>query len=277
MDRHRPTFFERFDTSASSMAEGVNQDSMEVHCGRCGKPLIFRLEDLKGKRTIDCEACEKRRPAGHGLPITRSSHLVASTDAGTVEGLESLGPHALLDQAGNPLSRRLQRVLAAIPPRLRKRFPAFGDDLLVTEVLEEAGRRITALERESGPVTDLEAYAWATAVNIATSRMRHPSMRVASSALGSVESQAVLGSLPSIQGSPEHIEATILVREVLAQLPAEERRLCSLKRAGLSSREIAREWGTSIARVNILFYRVKRKIRHALRLDGAQVPSSRKG
>src|SRR4029077_17121659 len=192
MDRHRPTLFKRLGKSPAgspNLAERVDQDSMAVHCGRCGKLLIFRLEDLKDQRTIDCEACEKRRPDGNGLPITRPSHVPASPDTETREGLESLGPHILLDKAGNPLSPRLQHVLAAIPPRLRKRFPAFGDDLLVTEVLEEAGRRIAALERESGPVSDLGAYAWATAVNIATSRMRHPSMRFASSALGSEQSQ----------------------------------------------------------------------------------------
>ena len=107
--------------------------------------------------------------------------------------------------------------------------------------------------------------------------MQHPSMRLASSTLGSEESQAALGTLPSTQGSPEHIEADILVREVLAQLPAEERSLCFLKQAGLSSREIARKWGISIASVNMLFYRVKRKIRHALGTADAPVSSSRAG
>jgi DNA-directed RNA polymerase specialized sigma24 family protein len=102
-------------------------------------------------------------------------------------------------------------------------------------------------------------------------------MRLACSTLGSKESEAVFGTLPSTQGSPEQIEADILVREVLAQLPAEERSLCFLKQAGLSSREIAREWSTSIARVNTLFYRVKRKIRHAVRVARARVSSSRTG
>jgi DNA-directed RNA polymerase specialized sigma24 family protein len=280
MDQHPPTLLERLRRSLAldpKMAERIGPNSMAAHCGRCGTPLIIRLEDIKDRRTIDCDACEKRRPAGNGLPITRSSHVPAPADAGTVDGLASVGTHVLLDDAGNPLSRRLQQVLGAIPPRLRKRSPAFGDDLLVTDVLEEAGRRIAAHERASGPVADLDAYAWVTVVNVARSRMRHPSMRVASSMLGSEESQAVLGTLPSTQGSPEQIEADILVREVLAQLSPEERWLCSLKQEGLSSREIAREWSTSITRVNILFYRAKRKIRDALRVAGAGVPSPRTG
>ena len=188
MDHHLPTLFERIGKSRASgpnMAEGVGHDSMAVHCGRCGKPLIIRLEDIKDKRTIDCDGCEKPRPAGNGLPIPRPSHVPASADAGSVDGLESLGTHVLVDDAGNPLSLRLQRVLGAIPPRFRKRFPAFGDDLLVTEVLEEAGRRIAAYERASGPVADLDPYAWATVLNVARSRMRHASMRLACSTLGS--------------------------------------------------------------------------------------------
>jgi DNA-directed RNA polymerase specialized sigma24 family protein len=254
------------------MAERIGPDSMAAHCGRCGTPLIIRLQDIKDRRTIDCDACEKQRPVVNGLPLTRSNHVPAPADAGSVDGLASLGTHVLVDDIGNPLSRRLQHVLGAIPLRLRKRFPAFGDDLFVTDVLEEAGRRIVARERASGPVADLDAFAWVTVLNVARSRMRHPSMRLASSMLGSAESQTVLGTLPSTQGSPEQIEADILVREVLAQLSSEERSLCFLKQEGLSSREIARKWSTSIARVNILFYRVKRKIRHALRVAGAGVP-----
>jgi DNA-directed RNA polymerase specialized sigma24 family protein len=280
MDQHPPTLLERLRRSLAldpKMAERIGPDSMAAHCGRCGTPLIIQLQDIKNRRTIDCDACEKQRPGGNGLLTTRSSDMPAPADAGTVDGMASLGTHVLLDDAANPLSRRLQHVLGAIPPRLRKRFPALGDDLFVTDVLEEAGRRIVARERSSGPVADLDAFAWVTVLNVARSRMRHPTMRLASSMLGSEESQVVLATLPSTQGSPEQIEADILVREVLAQLSPEERGLCSLKREGLSSREIAREWSTSITRVNILFYRAKRRIRDALRVAGADVPSSRAG
>ena len=118
-----------------------------------------------------------------------------------------------------------------------------------------------------GRVRDPEAavgYLRTTVVNLARSRMRHSSMRLVRSTLGSEESDAVFGTLPSTHGAPEHIEAAILVQEVLAHLTAEERWLCSRKQLGFSSREIAREQDTSVARVNTLFYRVKRKIRNAL-------------
>jgi DNA-directed RNA polymerase specialized sigma24 family protein len=226
--------------------------------------LMMRLEDIKEKHTIDCEACGKPLPTGNALLITRASRGSAASHAGSGDGKESLGTHAILDDAGNVLSTRLQGVLSAILPRFRHRFPALSDELLVTEVLEEAGRRIADHERASGPVDNLDGYAWVTVLNVARSRMRHSSMRLARATLGSEESHAVFDTLPSTHGAPEHIEAAILVQEVLAHLTAEERWLCSRKQWGLSSREIAREQGTSVARVNTLFYRVKRKIRNAL-------------
>ena len=39
-----------------------NEDLLVVNCGRCGKPLIVRLSDIKDKRSIDCSACEKQLP-----------------------------------------------------------------------------------------------------------------------------------------------------------------------------------------------------------------------
>src|SRR5260221_12657902 len=111
MDQDRPTLIERIRSAASgpNMAECVGHDSMAVHCGRCGKPLVMLLEDIKDKRTIDCDACEKQRPVGNGLPIPRPSHVPASADAGRADGLESLGAHVLLDEAGNPLTRGIPR------------------------------------------------------------------------------------------------------------------------------------------------------------------------
>jgi DNA-directed RNA polymerase specialized sigma24 family protein len=191
--------------------------------------------------------------------------------------MASLSTHAFLDAAGHPLSARLQRALGAIAPRVQHRFAAFGDELLVTDILEEAGCRIADQERASGPVDNLDGYAWVTVLNVARSRIRHSSMRLVRSTLASHESDAVFDTLPSRRGSPEEIEAAVLVQQVLAQLTAEERWLCDRKQWGLSSREIAQEQGTSVACVNTLFYRVKRKIRHALHHGSGGARSSRAG
>src|SRR5436309_11088667 len=167
------------------MAEHDRDDSMEVHGGRCGKLLIVRLEDIKEKRTIDCGACENTLPAQNELPVTRLWRASASAPVGARDGTESLATHALLDDVGQPLSPRLQRVLDDIAPKFRQRFPALGDELLVTEVLEEAGRRIANHERASGPVENLDAYTWVTVRNLARSRIRQSSMRLLRSTLGS--------------------------------------------------------------------------------------------
>ena len=158
----------------------------------------------------------------------------------------------------------LQEVLRDILPRLHSRVPALGNDLLVTEVLEEAGRRIAAQEAKSGLVSNLPAYAWRTVLNVLRSRLRRAPMRLERATLGSEASDTVLRTLTTSVGTPEQIEADILVQEVLAQLTDEDKALCNWKRLGFSSREIARARGISVANVNTQFYRLKRRIRDVL-------------
>ena len=57
--------------------------------------------------------------------------------------MESLRKLGLLDAEGKPVEDRLSKVLNALLPRFRRRFPAIQDDVEVTEVFEEAARRIT--------------------------------------------------------------------------------------------------------------------------------------
>jgi RNA polymerase sigma factor (sigma-70 family) len=178
--------------------------------------------------------------------------------------MDPLGKQALLDADGKPLSARIQEVLRDMLPRLQSRIPALGNDLLVTEVLEEAGRRIAAQEAKGGPVSNLPAYAWRTVLNVLRSRLRRAPMRLERATLGSEASDAVLRTLTTSVGTPAQIEADILVQQVLAQLTDEEQALCTLKRLGFSSREIARALGISVANVNTQFYRLKRRIRDVL-------------
>ena len=85
---------------------------MEVHCGRCGTAL----DALKGKRTIDCDACER---ATRGESVTRHA-LVARVRVrppGTRDGVRSSGTRLFLDGLGHLLSPRLQRVLGDLAPK----------------------------------------------------------------------------------------------------------------------------------------------------------------
>jgi hypothetical protein len=40
-------------------SSGVDDDEIEVNCGRCGKSMIVRLADIDDKRMIDCVDCER--------------------------------------------------------------------------------------------------------------------------------------------------------------------------------------------------------------------------
>ena len=42
-------------------------ETLVVHCGRCGTPLLITLTDLGDARTIDCEKCATRAPLSSGL------------------------------------------------------------------------------------------------------------------------------------------------------------------------------------------------------------------
>lgn len=51
-------------------------------------------------------------------------------------------PH-LLDERGQPFSVRIERLLRSCIPKLRHQFPALrNDEILLTQVLEEGGRRL---------------------------------------------------------------------------------------------------------------------------------------
>lgn len=175
--------------------------------------------------------------------------------------MESVGTQILLDANGKPLSARIQSVLRDLLPRFRNRFVTLDDEVLIIEIFEEAGQLIADVEAASGEATNLEAYAWRTVSNVACSRLRHSSMKLARATLGSKASQAALDTLPAREGTREQIEADILVGELAATLSAEGRALIVRKQAGCSSREIARELGTSVGRVDTLFWRIKRKFR----------------
>jgi RNA polymerase sigma factor (sigma-70 family) len=183
--------------------------------------------------------------------------------------MESLSTPELIDERGRPLDVRIQRALHALRSRLRKRFPGLDDDTAVTEVLEQTGRRIGDHEKTKGPVDNLRAYAWVIARNIARSRMRRAASRLARATLASEASQAVFDELPSNVGTPEQIEADILQREVFAHLTNSERWMLGQRYLGFSSREIARQMGTTEDNVNTLFYRLRRKLTNVL---GRRVP-----
>ena len=175
--------------------------------------------------------------------------------------MEHLRNLRLLDEQGKPLDSRIESVLKRLLRKFLKRFPSLRDDLIVTEVFEEAGRKIANRERETGRIERLHGYAWVTVRNTGTSRLRRGSSQLAQHTLPADDSDAALAAMPAARGTVEEIERGILMEQVMAHLSPEERLVLFLKiKAGFSSEQVARFRGTSVNAVDILFARTKRKI-----------------
>jgi RNA polymerase sigma factor (sigma-70 family) len=177
--------------------------------------------------------------------------------------MESVARETLLDADGRPLDPRIQAVLRELVPRFRRRFFTLRDDLLITEILEEAGRRIAQHKATFDSAENPGAYAFRILCTEALSRLRRSSMRLERATIGSDAGQSVIESQPSRYGTPEQVEANILLDEHLSRLTDEEQDLCMWKKSGYTSREIARKLGTSPGYVDNLFYRIKHKCEEA--------------
>lgn len=173
----------------------------------------------------------------------------------------------LLDSHGRPLADHIQEVLARLRPRLRRQFPALRDEIMVIDILEEAGRRIANRER-SGPIEKLHGYAWVTIRGVAISEMRRPAAQLDRRTLAPEASANLIASAPAAHGSAEQIERRILLREVFATLTPEERRVFAWKQLGFSSPEIAKLQGRTVTAIDVLFTRARQKARALLRRDG---------
>ena len=186
--------------------------------------------------------------------------------------MEHLRTIGLLDSNGKPLAERIQRVLAYLLPKLRRQYPALREDeIALTEVLEEAGRRIAMREERGGPIEKLHGYAWVTIRCVATSHIRRASTQLIQKTVAAEASDALIATLPAVSGSAEEIERNILMREVSEHLSQEEWVTCLLKLEGFTSQEIAKRHGRSVVAVDTLFSRAKEKLRKALRTKADSV------
>ena len=190
--------------------------------------------------------------------------------------MEHLRTIGLLDSDGQPFQQRIERVLIQLLPRLRREFPALQDEVGLTEILEEAGRRIRHRE-ERGPIERLHGYAWVTVRSIAMSRMRLGLYKLNQKTLDSETGNARLLTTPSATGTAAEVEQRLLLRELLGTLSREERMICLWKKAGFSSQEIALHQGRTAVSVDTIFSRAKQKIRNALGMDAVtDLPARRR-
>lgn len=164
----------------------------------------------------------------------------------------------LISPDGTPLDRRLARVLLGMRRRLCREFPIGEDEVVIVEILEEAGRRLMARERRGGPITNLYGFAWVTLRNVASSRLARARSKVC---LAEVTEPALLAQLQARDGAPDRIERRILLLEVLSRLAPHERQICVWKYAGVSTAAIARRQGRQVSAVDAIYSRAKRKLR----------------
>jgi RNA polymerase sigma factor (sigma-70 family) len=186
--------------------------------------------------------------------------------------MEHLRRPRLLDESGNPFNTRVEGVLAYLVPRCQRQFPALRDDLALTEVLEEAGKRIARREARSGPIEKLHGYAWVTIRSVAQSFMRRGSSRLGQKTLGLDEARAAVAHVPADSNTLEQIERETLFRELFAQLTPDERLVCASKLAGFTSEEIAKHRGGSTGAVDTLFSRARQKFRNVLGVQHSEAP-----
>jgi DNA-directed RNA polymerase specialized sigma24 family protein len=175
--------------------------------------------------------------------------------------MESLRKFGLLDANGKPLDERLDKALNDLVPRFRRRFPAIQDEVEITEVFEEAARRIEKRERQSGPIEKLRGYAWKALESIGVSAYRRSTMQVRLKRVESRTGPDIVSRLQAWDGSVEQIERDILLREIEMCLTPEEARIFHLKALGFSSDEIAQHRGSSVNSVDKVMSRLKQKFR----------------
>ena len=179
--------------------------------------------------------------------------------------MESSTRTPLLDDRGRPLPDRIQLVLDELVPRFRRKFSMIRDEVVVVEILEQAGQQIVRREEREGRIERLYGFAWVTVRNVAISRLRRSPYLLEQSTVGSAESAAALGRLTAEESSPAAIEYKVLLAQVLGRLSSRERMIVIWKKSKRSSREIADHLGTSVSCVDTAFCRIRQKVKRLLR------------
>ena len=178
--------------------------------------------------------------------------------------MESSTRSPLLDQFGKPLPDRIQQVLEDLAAKFRRKFRTIRDEVVATEILEQAGQQIVAHEAQNGRERSLHGLAWVAVRNVAISKLRRGPHLLEQAMAGSAESSAALSRLTAVEGSPENLEDSIFLREVLDLLSPRERKIAILKKGEYSSQEIAETLGISVTLVDTTYSRLRQKVQTLL-------------
>ena len=190
---------------------------------------------------------------------------------------------SLVDEEGRPLDARLERTLLALVPRLKRCFPSIRDDATTTRVLEESARRVSGRERKMGGLERLNGYAWVTLKSVASSHLRRGESQVARRSIGGVAGERILAGTTALSNTHRDIERRVLAGQLLSAFTPGERRVCLMKHAGYTTREIAHALGRSAVSVDTMYCRARAKARRMAaehvssmpRRSGSRYPGAR--
>lgn len=182
-----------------------------------------------------------------------------------------------VDEKGRPFEPRLQVALRAVAPRLRRTFHEFGDDVSLTEVLEETARLTVEYEAKYGEVKKLRGFAYRTSHNVALAQLRRPAVKHQLATFDGGLDGAVLASLPSRDGDAKSIERNLEVKEVLNLMSPRAHQIAIRKLLGHSSEEVGAEFGMSPSAVDAMFCRAKQQVGDRLRTGMTSGSKRRRG
>lgn len=166
----------------------------------------------------------------------------------------------LLDERGKPVSENIEGTLCKLVPKFRSQFPTIQDD--VADVLVgEAACKMAEHERTRGPIEKPFGFAWTILKNLAISTLRGASIELHRTRAETREGPDLVSRLRALDHSADQIELDIFLDEAMTCLTIPERLVYIRKRAGYTSEEIAKERGSSVGAVDVMFTRIKQKIR----------------
>jgi RNA polymerase sigma factor (sigma-70 family) len=167
----------------------------------------------------------------------------------------------LLDENGRRVEAHIERVVMQLRVRLVRHFPSCRDEAVALDVLEEAARRLARRERRRGPIEKLHGYAWVTLRTVMMSRLRRGEGRVTGQSVASERGAILLARRCATFCTAADVERRVLIGQLLARLTPTERRVCTMKAAGYSTREIGGALGRSAMAIDTLYSRAKAKAR----------------
>lgn len=167
---------------------------------------------------------------------------------------------ALLDEDGEPVSENIRHTLCKLVPKLHDQFPTIPSDVsdgLVGEVAVKMARH----ERDVGPIEKPFGFAWTALKNLAISVLRGPSIELHRRRAEVREGPELVSRLRAWDNSAERIEDDIFLQEAMKVLTVPERLVYLAKLNGDTSEQIAQARGSSVESVDVMFCRIKQKIR----------------